>query len=83
MAEGSDLALGRGHATICLPFGENEYEAIVDNPKQFREGLDGCFAEMPELFRDFSLIPTVVSGVVALVCGGLAGVWVWLAGDRL
>ena len=52
MAEGSALALGRGHATICLPFGEDEYEAIVDNPKQFRKRLDGCFAEMPELFPE-------------------------------
>lgn len=52
MAEGSDLALGRGHATICLPFGEDEYEAIMDNPKRFRERLDACFAEMPELFPE-------------------------------
>jgi hypothetical protein len=52
MAEGSALALGRGHATICLPFGEDEYEALVDDPKRFRERLDACFAEMPELFPE-------------------------------
>ena len=52
MAEGSDLALRRRDATICLPFGEDEYEAIVDDPKRFREWLDGCFAEMPELLPE-------------------------------
>jgi hypothetical protein len=52
MAEGSALAVGRGRATICLPVGEDEYEASVDDPKQFREWLDRCFAEMPELFPE-------------------------------
>lgn len=52
MAEGSALALGRGHATICLPFEEDEYQAIVDDPKRFRRRLDGRFAEMPELFPE-------------------------------
>jgi hypothetical protein len=52
MAEGSALALCRGHATICLPIGEDEYEAIVENPKEFRQWLDSCFAEMPELFPE-------------------------------
>ncbi len=52
MAEGSALALGRGHATICLPFEEDEYQAIVDDPKRFRRRLEGRFAEMPELFPE-------------------------------
>ena len=52
MAEGSALALCRGHATICLPIGEEEYHAIVENPKEFRRWLDRCYAEMPELFPE-------------------------------
>lgn len=52
MAEGSALALCRGHATICLPIGEDEYDAIVEDPKVFRQWLDRCFAEMPELFPE-------------------------------
>ena len=52
MAEGSALALARGHATICLPVREEEYETIVEHPKRFRHWLDGCFAEMPELFPE-------------------------------
>ena len=50
MAEGSALTLCRGHATICLPIGEEQYDAIVENPKEFRQWLDRCFADMPELF---------------------------------
>jgi hypothetical protein len=50
MAEGSAFASRRGHATICLPIGEDEYDAIVESPKEFRRWLDRCFAEMPELF---------------------------------
>jgi hypothetical protein len=52
MADGSDPVLGRGHATICLPVEEEEYGATVENPKDFRQWLDGCFAEMPELFPE-------------------------------
>jgi hypothetical protein len=52
MAEGSALGLGRAHATICLPFGEEEYEAIVDDPKRFRKRLDAWFGEVPELFPE-------------------------------
>ena len=52
MAEGSALALCRGHATICLPIGEDEYDAIVENPSEFRRWLERCFAEMPELFPE-------------------------------
>jgi hypothetical protein len=44
MAEGSAFALCRGHATICLPIEKGEYEAIVENPKEFRQWLDRCFA---------------------------------------
>jgi len=50
MAEGSALGLGRGHATICLPIGEEEYRTIVQDSKDFRHWLDSCYAEMPELF---------------------------------
>ena len=50
MAERSAGRLSRGHATICLPIGEEEYEAIVEDPQAYRRWLDGCFAEMPELF---------------------------------
>ena len=52
MAEGSALPWRRGHATICLPIEEGEYEAIVENPKEFRQWLDGCYAETPELFPE-------------------------------
>ena len=52
MAEGSALVLCRGHATICLPVGEDEYDAIVGNPQEFRLWLDRCFTEMPELFPE-------------------------------
>lgn len=52
MAEGSALAVRRGHATVCLPIGEDEYAALVENPKHFRRWLDGCFAEIPELFPE-------------------------------
>lgn len=52
MAEGSAFGLCRGHATICLPIEKDEYEAIVENPKEFRQWLDRCFAEMPELFPE-------------------------------
>jgi hypothetical protein len=52
MAEGSALAVCRGHATICLPIEEVEYDAIVENPKDFRQWLDDCFVEMPELFPE-------------------------------
>jgi hypothetical protein len=52
MAEGSALVLCRGHATICLPVGKDEYDVIVENPKEFRLWLDRCFAEMPELFPE-------------------------------
>ena len=50
MAEGSAFGLCRGHATICLPIEKDEYEVIVGNPKEFRQWLDRCFDEMPEVF---------------------------------
>ena len=50
MAEGSAFALRRGHATICLPIEEEEYDAIVESAEEFRHWLDRCFGEMPELF---------------------------------
>ena len=52
MAEGSAGRLCRGHATICLPIGEEEYDATVENPKQCRQWLDDCYTKMPELFPE-------------------------------
>ena len=52
MAEGSAAGLCRGHATICLPIEKDEYDGIVENAKKFRQWLDCCFAEMPELFPE-------------------------------
>lgn len=52
MAEGSAAGLCRGHATICLPIEKDEYDEIVENAKKFRQWLDCCFAEMPELFPE-------------------------------
>ena len=62
MAEGSAVALCRGHATICLPIGKDEYDAIVENPKGFRRWLDGCFAEMPELFPQVAILRCFLHG---------------------
>lgn len=52
MAEGSAVGLCRGHATICLPVGEEEYDSIAKDPRRFRQWLDGCHARMPELFPE-------------------------------
>ena len=52
MAEGSAGGLCRGHATICLPVGEEEYDSIAKDPRRFRQWLDGCHARMPELFPE-------------------------------
>lgn len=52
MAEGSAGWSCRGHATICLPVAEEEYDAILENPEAFRAWLDGCFGRMPELFPE-------------------------------
>jgi hypothetical protein len=52
MAEGSAGRLCRGHATICLPFGEEEYEQAVEDAEAFRRCLDDFYAEMPELFPE-------------------------------
>jgi len=52
MAEGSAGRLCRGHATICLPIGEEEYDATVENPKECRQWLDDCYTKMPELFPE-------------------------------
>jgi hypothetical protein len=50
MAEGSALALRGGHATICLPIEKDEYDSIARNATRFRQWLDRCFVQMPELF---------------------------------
>lgn len=50
MANGLVARSSPGCRTICLPIGQDEYRQAVDSPERFRELLDRCFAEMPELF---------------------------------
>jgi len=70
MAEGSAFALCRGHATICLPIEEEEYDAIVESAEGFRHWLDDCFGEMPELFPvGFSQGYTMKDGRVSVKQG--------------
>ena len=40
----------RGSSTICLPFRQEDYETVVEDPVLFREALDKSFGDMPELF---------------------------------
>jgi hypothetical protein len=41
--------------TICLPVSEEQYQEIVEDAEKFREFLDNCYQQMPELFpEDFS-----------------------------
>jgi hypothetical protein len=42
----------RGCSTICLPFGQHDYERAAHDPAAFRAALDGLFAQMPELFPE-------------------------------
>jgi hypothetical protein len=44
----------RGHRTICLPFAEDVYQQIINDPVTFRRTIEEYFQEAPELFpRDF------------------------------
>lgn len=43
----SDL---RQNRVICVPFTEDEYKRIVDDPKQFRSYLDRMVDQYPEIF---------------------------------
>jgi hypothetical protein len=52
MAEGSAGPLARGHATICIPIEEEEYQVVVEDAEAFRRWLDGWFTEAPELFPE-------------------------------
>src|SRR5450631_362568 len=40
----------RGCSTICLPFGKEDYERIIDSPAEFRRWIDQAFRDLPELF---------------------------------
>ena len=44
----------RGCSTICLPLDKDLYPEVVASPARFREALDRCHRDMPELFpKDF------------------------------
>jgi hypothetical protein len=40
----------RGHRTLCLPIEEESYRRIVAAPGEFRQTIDECFRQSPELF---------------------------------
>ena len=42
----------RGQRTICLPFTEEAYARIIDDPQQFRRALEDADSGAPELFPD-------------------------------
>ena len=42
----------RGQRTLCLPFTEEAYARIIDDPQQFRRALDDAYRGAPELFPD-------------------------------
>jgi hypothetical protein len=42
--------LARSCSTICLPVDKGAYRDIVDDPRRFRDWLDGAFRDRPELF---------------------------------
>jgi hypothetical protein len=42
----------RGCSTICLPFGQDGYAALVADPAAFRAALDRLFRDVPELFPE-------------------------------
>ena len=39
-----------GHKTICLPIGESEHKESIADPKAYRELIDRCYENHPELF---------------------------------
>jgi hypothetical protein len=50
MAESLATRASRGHRTLCLPFAEEAYWQIIDDPAEFRRAIDDRFRTMPELF---------------------------------
>jgi hypothetical protein len=50
MAESLATQASRGHRTLCLPFEEESYRRVVDDPDEFRRVVDACFRNAPELF---------------------------------
>jgi hypothetical protein len=50
MAELLATRASRGHRTLCLPFAEESYSRIIDDPIEFRRAIDERFQSMPELF---------------------------------
>ena len=52
MANGLATALHRRNRTICAPVAEDEYEQVIDDPREFRRLLDRCYHQMPELFPE-------------------------------
>src|SRR5436190_20338524 len=46
----------RGCSTICLPLSKDLYQHILDSPQRFRQALDQCYRDHPELF------PTAFAG---------------------
>lgn len=50
MAESLATRASRGHRTICLPFAEEAYLRIINDPAEFRRAIDDRSRTMPELF---------------------------------
>lgn len=50
MTESLATRSSRGHRTLCLPFAEEAYLQIIDDPVEFRRAIDDLFQAMPELF---------------------------------
>lgn len=44
--------MARRCSTICLPFDQDAYHRLVEDPRVFRGALDRLFAAMPELFPE-------------------------------
>ena len=42
--------MARSCSTICLPVDKGAYPDIVDDPRRFRDWLDGAYRDCPELF---------------------------------
>jgi hypothetical protein len=52
MAELLATRASRGHRTLCLPFAEDFYSQIINDPAAFRRAIDERFQAFPELFPD-------------------------------
>jgi hypothetical protein len=50
MAELLATRASRGHRTLCLPFAEDFYSRIINDPAAFRRAVDQLFEALPELF---------------------------------